>query len=101
MEKTEIELLKIEIESLKEQLKKTKTKVKRKKIPDGVFVMEECWDSYSQYPKECHIVAFTKKQLEQIDEDGTAKFIENDDKIREKSPTVQDLIDFWNDSIEQ
>lgn len=98
MEKTEIELLKIEIESLKEQLKKAKTK--RKKIRDDVFVMQEDWDYYSEYPKECHIVAFTKKQLEQIDEDGTARFIENDDKIREKSPTVQDLIDFWNDSIE-
>lgn len=79
---------------------KSKTKVKRKKIPDGVFVMEECWDAYSQYPKECHIVSFTKKQLKQIDEDGTAKFIENDDKIREKSPTVQDLIDFWNETID-
>lgn len=103
-----IESLKKEVESLKRELgfykakrkSKTKTEVKRKKIPDGVFVMEECWDSYSQYPKECHIVSFTKKQLKQIDEDGTAKFIENDDKIREKSPTVQDLIDFWNETID-
>jgi hypothetical protein len=104
----EVESLKKEVESLKRELgfykaqakDKPKSKVKRKKIPDGVFVMEEDWDNYSQYPKECHIVSFTKKQLEQIDEDGTAKFIENDDKIRKKSPTVQDLIDFWNETID-
>lgn len=105
--KTEVESLKREIGFYKAQAKdkpkpkkQAKQKVKRKKIPDGVFVMQEDWDAYSDYPKECHIVSFTKKQLKQIDEDGTAKFIENDDKIRKKSPTVQDLIDFWNETID-
>ncbi len=76
-------------------------KTKRKKIRDGAFVMQEDWDFYSTRPEYCHVVSFTKKQQEQIEEDGTANFIENQDEIRDKSPTVQDLIDFWNEGIDQ